>query len=135
MLLRGRQSDFSYKNPGLGPIPPDQGERNIEGVMRQTRSPIRRCCRFAVITRSELAAETWLWLCEFSDGPCVACSHNKTAQPGRLGRDRRHSDSRSAYFFSKSPGFGNSTGTPSALQVFAAHKRSRSFGVACTMKW
>ncbi len=37
------------------------------------------------------------------------------------------------YFFSKSAGFGSSTGTPFASQVPAAHSRSRSFGVACTM--
>src|SRR5690606_24059669 len=30
---------------------------------------------------------------------------------------------------------GSSTGTPSALQVPASHRRSRSFGVACTMTW
>lgn len=37
--------------------------------------------------------------------------------------------------FSKSVGRGSSTGMPRVSQVPAAHRRWRSLGVDCTMKW
>lgn len=78
-------------------------------------------------------AKPWkaAWAC-VSPGKGGAIIPGHAAVSAKSGRNRSF---RRDHRFSKSPGFGNSTGTPSALQVFAAHRRSRSFGMACTMKW